>query len=82
MVLKSIPRAGNRDVVTLTEKMRKFPGTANIDIFVITFDILRTLCLKFDKNRLKFEDVFYNLSREEYSQYVTRMNSLGILVEG
>lgn len=80
MVLKTIPRAGNRDVITLVEKMTKFPGTTTIDVFVTTFEILRMLGLKFSERQHSLNDIFYNVSRESYSQYVARMVTAQIAI--
>lgn len=80
MVLKTIPRAGTRDVITLVDKMKQFPRTTKIDIFVTTLDILRRLCLKFKESQYTLGDIFYNVSRESYEQYVARMESINFSI--
>lgn len=82
MVLKTIPKAGNRDVITLVEKMTKFPGTAKIDVYVTTFAILRALCLKCRESQFVLGDIFYNVSREDFSQYKDRMLKSGFTLPG
>lgn len=80
MVLRTIPKAGSRDVITLVEHLAKFPRTSMIDFYVITFDILRTLALKFGQSRFKFGDLLFNVSRECFADYVARMRAFGISI--
>lgn len=80
MVLRTIPKAGNRDVITLVERLAKFPRTSMIDMYVITFDILRALALKFGESRFKFGDLFFNLSKECFADYVARMRTFNISI--
>lgn len=80
MVLRTIPRAGNRDVITLVERLAKFPRTSMIDMYVVTFEILRELALKFGESRFKFGDLLFNVSKERFEEYVARMRKLDIVI--
>ncbi len=80
MVLKTIPKAGSRDVITLLEKMLKFPGTAEMNIFITTFDLLRIFTMKFKKNQYSFEQLFYNAALEDCAKYSQRMKEYGVAI--
>ena len=80
MVLNTIPKAGSRDVITLLEKMLKFPGTEKMDIFITTFDLLRIFAMTFKKNQYSFEQLFYNAAREDYTKYSQRLEEHGIAI--
>lgn len=68
---------GSRDVYNLLEKMKKFPTTNDINIYMTTFSHLRTIYLYASPSTLcSFEDVFYNPIKEDICAYQKKVESL------
>lgn len=67
VVLSELPQAGSRDVYNLLEKMKEFPTTKDICIYMTTFSHLRTMYLYSKSSTLyySFESVFYNPIKED-----------------
>lgn len=76
LVLSDIPTHGSRDVYTLIEKIRSFPGTSDINIFMTTFSILRKLTLTVNRSDYSMNDLFYNCLNESLPQYEERLEEL------
>ncbi len=77
IVLSELPQIGSRDVYNLLEKMRKFPTTKELCIYLTTLSHLRTMYLHLNTNTLySFEDVFYNPIKENICVYQKKVKGL------
>lgn len=75
IVLSHIPAEGSRDVYEVIKKLRTFPTTKNIHIYLTTFSILKTLCLYLPEGTYGLTDLFYDCVGESKKEYITRVNS-------
>lgn len=73
MVLSSLPKAGSRDVYTLAEKVKAFPGTANVRVYVTTFKLLRHFMLNIEKDEEEVSTLFYEIVNEKPQEYTDRL---------
>lgn len=73
MVLSNLPKAGCRDVYTLAEKVKAFPGTSNVKVYVTTFKLLRHFMLSIDKNQKEVYTLFYDIINEKPQEYIDRL---------
>lgn len=77
VVLSRLPQVGSRDVYNLLEKMKKFPTTNDISIYMTTFSHLRAIYLYMQPSTLcSFEDVFYNPVEEDICAYQQKVEKL------
>jgi len=77
VVLSRLPQIGSRDVYNLLEKMKKFPTTNDIGIYMTTFSHLRAIYLYTSPSTLfSFEDVFYNPIEEDICAYQKKIENL------
>ena len=77
VVLSRLPQIGSRDVYNLLEKMKKFPTTNDISIYMTTFSHLRAIYLYKGQSALcSFEDVFYNPIKEDICAYQKKVENL------
>lgn len=73
MVLSNLPKAGSRDVYTLAEKVKAFPGTSNVKVFVTTFKLLRYYLLNIGKNAEDVPTLFFEIANEKPVEYTERL---------
>lgn len=78
VVLSELPHKGSRDVYNLISKLRTFPTTTDIQVYMTTFSVLRKMCLTLPSKGYLFDDIFYNPNNEEVEMYLSR---IGILLE-
>lgn len=76
LILSNLPESGSRDVYTVIEKMKSFPKTNNIQIYMTTFSVLRKLCLFLDSQEYRFSDLFYDCTRETVEEYYVKIEKL------
>ncbi len=75
MVLSNFPKEGSRDIYTLIEKIRDFPNTVNVNIYITTFSLLRFYALNIKKNKFSIPNLFWNMMTETSEVYKTRLIS-------
>lgn len=75
MVLSNFPKEGSRDIYTLIEKIRDFPNTVNVNIYITTLSLLRFYALNIEKNKFSIPDLFWNMMTETSEVYKTRLIS-------
>ena len=75
MVLNNFPKEGSRDIYTLIEKIKAFPTTSDLNIFVTTFSFLRYCALNVQKSAYSFSDLFWNMINETNENYINRLRS-------
>lgn len=73
IVLSSIPKSGSRDMFSVVEKLKDFPTTRNIRIYITTFSILRSLCVSRVKRAVDFRTFFFDCTNESGKQYQERI---------
>lgn len=76
MVLSSIPTAGSRDVYNVLEKIKTFPTTQDITIYITTFSILKKMSLKITSKYHKLGDLFYDAMNESQQDYFLKLDKL------
>lgn len=68
---------GSRDVYNLLEKMKKFPTTNDINIYMTTFSYLRTIYLYLKPSIFySFKDLFFNPIEEDIYAYQRKIENL------
>ena len=73
IVLSSLPKPGSRDMFSVVEKMKDFPTTQNLRIYITTFSILRMLCMAGVKQADDFRTLLYDCANESESMYMKRV---------
>ncbi len=73
VVLRSMPQKGSRDVYNLLEKIKEFPTTKDMNIYVTTFSILRLLALNLQHIELTFSEALFDVLNETEEQYVNKI---------
>lgn len=73
LVLSELPSAGNRDVYALIEKMRAFPTTSHINVFMTTLSHLREMALFLTPGEYGMNDLFYDCTSESVEEYKNRI---------
>ena len=76
LVLSSLPSSGSRDVYTVIEKVRRFPTTTNIHVYMTTFSILRKMSLFMTGGDYCFKDLFFDCMEETVDEYYDRIEEL------
>lgn len=76
IVLHDLPSMGNRDVYNVLEKIKQFPTTQNIKIFITSIQILRWLALFAPSKTYEVFDVAYNPISETKDNYLLRLNKI------
>ena len=76
IVLTDLPKAGSHDVFPVIEKMKEFPTTRNLRIYMTTFSILRNLCLSCIPKVQRFRDVLFDCENEKRADYLNRIKSM------
>lgn len=76
MILSNIPAKGSRDVYAVIKKMREFPTTQGINIYITTFSLLKAMSLHLPKGQYTLRDLFFNYTEESLQTYSTRIKSL------
>lgn len=76
IVLQKIPSTGNRDIFNVLEKMRRFPTTKGIRIYITSITILRWLAIHTRTRSLEIEGMAYDPLAEDERRYYSRLNSL------
>lgn len=75
IVLRDIPALGSRDIYNVLEKVKLFPSTKNISIYITSIPILRWLTLHSVKDSFTISDIGYNPLSESKEEYVLRLNT-------
>lgn len=75
MVLSNFPKEGSRDIYTLIEKVKNFPHTTELSLYITTFSLLRYYTLNMKKNQFSFSDLFWNMISETSKEYTERLLS-------
>lgn len=83
IVLSRLPQIGSRDIYNLLSKLKKFPTTNRIKIFITTFSHLRAMFLHLNTTDklYGFNDIFYCPTDEniyEYQKKIERLFDSGI----
>lgn len=73
IVLSSLPKTGSRDMFAVIEKMKVFPTTHNIRIYITTFTILRRLCIAGVRKADDFQTFFFDCANESEHSYLERI---------
>lgn len=81
MVLSNFPKTGSRDIYTLMEKIKAFPHTSDLTIYITTFSLLRNFALRFEKNKYSLKDLFLDMMSETSDTYKDRLLANGIIDE-
>ena len=77
VVLSRLPQIGSRDVYNLLEKMKKFPTTNDISIYMTTFSHLRAIYLYMKPSKqYLFENLLYNPIKEDIYTYQKKVENL------
>lgn len=79
IVLPELPKEGARDVYTLIQYIRAFPKTADLDIYITTFTLLRYFSLHIRKNQCAYKELFFNIAEEKMDIYRSRLVQSGIV---
>lgn len=71
MVLSDFPKSGSRDIFSLIQALKSFPGTSSLRIYVTTFELLRY----FYRHSIKKEvsTLLMDISSESVDDYHKRM---------
>lgn len=73
IVLSNLPRTGSRDMFSVIEKMKDFPTTRNLHIYITTFAILRLLCVSGVKQMNDFHTYLFDCANESENKYQARI---------
>lgn len=73
VILSSLPKSGSRDIYPVMEKMRNFPTTRKIKIYITTFSILRMLCMAGVKRADDFRTFLFDCANESEREYMKRV---------
>lgn len=73
IVLSALPKSGSRDMFSVVEKMKAFPTTKNLSIYITTFSILRMLCMAGVKRDDNLRSFLYDCANENESAYIKRI---------
>ena len=76
IVLNDIPKKGSRDVYILLEKIKKFPQTKHLSMYIATFALLRYFNLYLQDGQYELSDLFYNPNEESEEEYVHRIKKM------
>lgn len=77
VVLSRLPQMGSRDVYNLLGKMRKFPTTKDVCIYMTTFSHLRAMYLYLEPDtKCFFRDIFYIPNMEDICAYKNKVKKL------
>lgn len=76
IVLQDLPSFGNRDVYNVLEKIKQFPTTKNINIYITSIPILRWLALFSSDKSFEVGDIAYNPIVENIENYLARLNTI------
>lgn len=76
IVLQEMPRVGSRNIFEVLEKMKSFPTTGNICVYLTTFKLLRFLALHFQHAEFTFDQFLFDPMNETPDQYVSKVCSL------
>ena len=77
VVLSRLPQVGSRDVYNLLEKMKKFPTTDDINIYMTTFSHLMAIYLYMEPSTsYLFENLLYNPIKEDICTYQKKVKNL------
>lgn len=79
MVLNNFPKEGSRDIYTLIEKIKSFPSTADLHLYITTFSLLRNYVLRFSKNVYSLSDLFLDMASETNEDYKNRLIAKSII---
>ena len=83
VVLSTFPKSGSRDMFSVISKLKDFPTTRNIKIYITTFSILRMLCAAGVNKADDFHTFLFDCTTESdermylkrLKQVITRMRS-------
>lgn len=73
IVLSSLPKSGSRDMFAVIEKMKQFPTTRNLNVYITTFSILRMLCNAGIEKTDDFRTFLFDCANESESAYKERI---------
>ena len=76
IVLNDIPKRGSRDVYILLEKIKKFPRTNHLSMYIATFALLRYFNLYLKNGQYELSDLMYNPNEESEEEYINRIKEL------
>ena len=74
IVLRDIPSLGSRDIYNVLEKIKAFPTTSNISIYITSIPILRWLALHSTKTSFNLSEIGYNPLSDTKESYLIRLN--------
>ena len=76
IVLSSLPKIGSRDIFSVLAKMKEFPTTRKLNVYITTFSDLRMLCLAGVTRVNDFKSVLFDCSNETQTTYESRIRQL------
>lgn len=76
IILQDLPKEGSCDVFNVLEKIKVFPTTHSIDIFITSIPIIRWLALHATSSQFEVKDIAYNPLIESKEEYLDRINGL------
>jgi len=59
-----------------SRKMKSFPTTSDIEIYITTFSLLRAMCLYLKNDTYTMKQLFFDSTTETIKDYVTRIRPL------
>ena len=79
MILNNFPKKGSHDIYTVIEKLKTFPYTSDLNIYITTFSLLRNFAMRFEKNKYTLKDLFLNMMSETTDAYQNRLAVKGFI---
>ncbi len=76
IVLKDMPDQGSRDIFPLVSRIASFPGTNNLNIFLITLELLKKYFSLIGKNQRTVSELMYNITSESIDMFYERINTI------
>ncbi len=73
IVLSTLPKVGSRDVYAVINKMRKFPSTSGLKVYMTTISILRMFCVSKIPVGMDFDDLLFDCEKEDECAYMNRV---------
>jgi len=76
IVLSHLPNEGNRGIFDLITKMKDFPTTNEINIYITSFSLLRKMCLFLKNDIYQMSDLLWDCKKESEIEYTTRIKNI------
>lgn len=76
VILSHIPQKGTADVYNVLDKLKAFPTTTDLHIYITTFAILRSLCISGVSSDMDFETILFEPLKQSVEDYDITIQSL------